>query len=447
MTTQTQKDQLQAHSFLVSRLRSALLSHDPDALETPTRRFSVGAFAGVCIAVLILAGVGVYGLIRPGGNTAWREAGTVLREKETGTRYLYDGTVLRPVANFASARLLVRSGESIMSVSSNSLRGVGHGRPVGIPGAPDTLPEASRLGTTPWEVCSDGTSTAVLVGATDTSRDLGQDVAFRVDAPDRGTYLVWHGQRLRVADRAASVALGIDRVGRTPVTNTWLKTLKQGPDLRAPVVAHRGAAGPALASFTTRVGQVLRVEGMGASGPDYRLVLPGGLAPVTPIVAALVLTDPGSSVAYAGKAAHEVRVDAGTVASLPSAVFTGSPDAYPSSPPRLADAEQVRDGALCVSQTGGKPSDGTRVGLREVTWEESSVVVPGGRGALVREAGGSKQLHVVTDWGTQYPIVSEEAAEQLGYDASKAATVSRSLLALLPPGPVLDPAAAVRVVR
>ena len=42
---QTKRDQLQAHNFVVSRLRSALLQGDADALETPTRRFSVAAFA------------------------------------------------------------------------------------------------------------------------------------------------------------------------------------------------------------------------------------------------------------------------------------------------------------------------------------------------------------------------------------------------------------------
>src|SRR5215475_483997 len=103
---QSKKDQLQAHNFVVGRLRSALLRGDADAIETPTRRFSAAGFAGLLVGALLVAGFGVWGLIFPGGNRGWQAPGTIIVEKETGTRYLYLGGTLRPVLNLASARLL-----------------------------------------------------------------------------------------------------------------------------------------------------------------------------------------------------------------------------------------------------------------------------------------------------------------------------------------------------
>ena len=95
---QNRRDQVQAHSFVVGRLVSAMLRAEPDSPFTPQRRFSIGWVCG-----LIVAACGVYGVIVPGGNTSWQEPGVLIVEKETGNRYVYVGEQLRPVANYTSA--------------------------------------------------------------------------------------------------------------------------------------------------------------------------------------------------------------------------------------------------------------------------------------------------------------------------------------------------------
>ena len=63
----SKRDQLQSYQFLVQRFVSALVMHETDPAHLPFRRLAGAAFASVMVAVLALAGVGIYGLLRPGG--------------------------------------------------------------------------------------------------------------------------------------------------------------------------------------------------------------------------------------------------------------------------------------------------------------------------------------------------------------------------------------------
>jgi hypothetical protein len=63
----SKKDQLQSYQFLVQRFVSALVMRETDPAQMPFRRLAGAAFASVMVAVLALAGVGIYGLLRPGG--------------------------------------------------------------------------------------------------------------------------------------------------------------------------------------------------------------------------------------------------------------------------------------------------------------------------------------------------------------------------------------------
>ncbi|MGH1554384.1 type VII secretion protein EccB [Streptomyces sp. L7] len=49
-----------------------MLLADPDAPESPLGRTSRGALVGVIVGVLFCAGALVFGLLKPGGNDAWR---------------------------------------------------------------------------------------------------------------------------------------------------------------------------------------------------------------------------------------------------------------------------------------------------------------------------------------------------------------------------------------
>jgi len=94
---QSKRDQVQAHSFAIGRLTSGMLLADPDAPESPQGRTNRGVVIGVVIAVLVSAGSFVLGLLKPGTKDSWREAGTLVVNKDTGSRYLYLDGRLRPV--------------------------------------------------------------------------------------------------------------------------------------------------------------------------------------------------------------------------------------------------------------------------------------------------------------------------------------------------------------
>src|SRR5438552_944633 len=96
---QSKRDQVQAHRFMMNRLSAAILQSEPDAPSTPMRRFSLGTFGGAMIAVLLVAGSAMFGVLLHGGSTAYRTPGAIIVEKDTGNRFLLlDGT-LHPVLN------------------------------------------------------------------------------------------------------------------------------------------------------------------------------------------------------------------------------------------------------------------------------------------------------------------------------------------------------------
>ncbi|MGW1275122.1 type VII secretion protein EccB, partial [Streptomyces sp. NPDC002491] len=239
---QSKRDQVQAHAFAMSRLTSGMLLADPDAPESPLARTTRGALIGVLVAVLVAAGALVYGLVSPGDDTSWRSPGTLIVNRDTGGRYLYLDGRLRPVRNYSSALLIGAGDLKTTDVRGASLRGTPVGAPVGIPGAPDSVPSAKDLDGGAWHVCStpgsdDPTATALVAGAPVASRPVTDGQALVVSGPDRVEYLVWRGSRLRL-DKAsgALVSLGYGSVAPRPVSAAFLDALAPGPDLAAPAV-------------------------------------------------------------------------------------------------------------------------------------------------------------------------------------------------------------------
>jgi hypothetical protein len=54
-------------------------------------------------------------------------------------------------------------------------------------------------------------------------------------------------------------------------------------------------------------------------------------------------------------------------------------------------------------------------------------------------------LALVTDVGLRFPVPSAEVLTQLGYSAASVVTMPAALVARIPEGPTLDPAAAMKV--
>ncbi|MGW3284596.1 type VII secretion protein EccB [Streptomyces sp. NPDC001002] len=477
---QTRRDQVQAHRFVVSRLTTGLMRTDPDALESPNRRTNRGMAIGGALGAVVAIGFLIFGFISPGGSTTWQNGNALIVESGTGNRYLYDGS-LRPVRNYASARLIVGTELATRTVPAKSLADTPRGSAVGIPGAPDTLPDADSLDTGRWEVCaatrttgsSEHTpSTTLVVDGSTTGAGLAADQSLLVRGPDKTSYLIWRGNRYRLASGTATAeALGYGATEPLPVSAAFLDALPAGADLGAPAVAGQGAKGPELDGHATRLGQVFVVQTPGTS-ERYYLLLRTGLVPLTPTQAALSLSGPGvREKAYGGDAPVAVTI---TADALNGVLVQGDSDvesagrALPSTPPALLPVAATQAACVRLEAAGGKDSGSSGVGtsisvalidagalpagakspVGPACLPMDAVAVPPDGGSLVRALGaGGGQVgdatYLVTETGMKYLVPSAEAAADLGYDLSDARGLPSALLGMLPTGPDLSPANAI----
>jgi type VII secretion protein EccB len=419
----TQRDQIQAYQFLRRRLVSALVSADANHPVPPAKRLAVGTGVGIAVVFLIAAVFGIIGVLTPARAAEWQQSGQVIIEKETGARYVLgaDGA-LHPMVNYASARLLAGGdGDKTIVVPAKTLRDVPRGPALGIIGAPDSLPGTNRLATGAWTSCSRGTpdrpddtvpDPVVLIGQSVDGRTLaaGEGFVARLSTGER--FLVTQGRRYRLVDDRAVIALGYTSAGTTTVAAGWLNTLPAGKDLRVNTVPGAGSAGPVIAGRPTRVGQVL------VSRDEYFLVRSDGLAVITETEARLA------------SAVEPTQVPAEAIRGVRARGDGGFPNLRPE-PISVSRAESV-----CA--TGEKIVLGADL-------PEAGVVVPGGAGALVTEEPGGT-VYLVSDTGFRHPIPGDDAVKSLGLGGAKRQPVPSALLALVPAGPVLDPASAAKPV-
>jgi type VII secretion protein EccB len=466
---QTKRDQVQAHLTLVGRLGAAMVAGEPDLPQAPMRRGTVAAVAGTVLALLGVAGFVVWGLLSPGGATKWKADGTLIVEKETSARYAFLDGVLHPVLNYASARLILGSKFHLDSVSQKSLRGVPRGAPVGIPGAPETLPPAKAMTAAHWLVCDllvDGPSgppqalTVLDIGAAPPTRPIAADRAALVGTGDGTSYLLWHGTRLRVANRSALVALGYGDAAVPLASPRWINAVPAGPDLRAADIPHRGEPGPTVDGHPSVVGQVFVVSAPSA-GSTYFVLLADGLAAADPTAAALLLGDPGSAAAYPGQNAHAIPlsgVGATTLPASPQPPPALRSNARPGVPPMLVDtarstlctsfnfAGTSAQGTLVTADPQAVATNAMRTGAGAAAAAADAVAVTPGTGVLaaaVTDTGADTHASfLVTDLGVKYPLPTPEVAQALGYQGVRQYPIPVSILALLPTGPVLDAQAA-----
>lgn len=432
------------------------------------------------IAVLVCAGAFVFGLIKPGGNDSWRSGENLVVDKETGARYLYLDGRLRPVRNYASARLVAGGDIGVTTVGTSSLADTPHGTPIGIPDGPEALPGTGDLDRSPWLVCSAVrprttgvvTATTTLALGADAARDvpggrqLGENEGMLVTGPDKATYLLWQGSRLRLDGRAkAAEALGYGDVTPRPVLAAFLDAFPLGPDLAPAEVPGRGGKGPELGGRSTTIGQLFKVDVPG-SAVRYHLLTQEGLVPLTDTGATLLLGDPRTrEKAYGGGAATVATLGADTLAGhlAPGAQTSGTGSSrLPAKPPKAVTAAP---GSVACAEVDSADS-GVRVGtsvLPETALPETvqapapevepgclkvdSIAVRAGKGALVRASSASGSAlgdttYLVTDEGVKYRLLSQEAVKALGYEGVEPRTMPSPMLAMLPSGPDLTPESA-----
>lgn len=473
---QSRRDQIHSYQFFLHRVVSGLIARNGDPAELPFRRLGGAALGSVMVAALMLAAAGVYGIIVGGGATSWRKGTFVLLVKDTGARYVYRNGLLHPVINIASARLVLGQAARTKSVTAKSLAGVPRGPQIGIPGAPDTLPNRKDLLTGGWALCTamapDGRGgraarTTLVVGmpprTPGTPIDPGRALLVRRDGADE-VFLVWNNHRFPVTQPSTVRVLGAQADDVVPVAPAWIDALPSGPALDQLRIEQPGAATTAVTA-AVRSGQVVE-----APPGTFYLVRPGRLEWVTPLQKEILLASPDAVTAYAGAAPAPVPLTAAQIAggggraSVEPGTDPGVAAAPRDRPERFVPSPADRaDGAACAAFTPGAHLPTVRVGARppaggiETAGRTAAgrtladrVLVAPGRAALVRAEPAPESdlgpLHLVTDQGFSYALAAPQVARMLGYAEGQAVRLPSAVVARVPAGPVLDPEAAARPV-
>jgi hypothetical protein len=139
------KEILDAQKFNRRRLVTSFVSGAPGGRELEPGKPWRGVVGGLVLVALVLAGSYVSRWLSPGVPDGWDDGSLVVIE-EDGSRYITSEGVMYPVLNTASARLLLGAGDmTVRTLSQSDVAGVDRGRTVGIPDAPDSLPDPDDL--------------------------------------------------------------------------------------------------------------------------------------------------------------------------------------------------------------------------------------------------------------------------------------------------------------
>ena len=436
----SRKDLLKAHKFTSDRLVAALVSHDPDRVDSPLRKVFTGTFASVMIGVLIMAGFGVVGLLNPGNNTAWKEQDSVVViDSEAGQVFWYRKPTLYPMENITSARL-ASNGADEVTLKSNSLRGVERGERLGIAGAPGQLPATDDLGFYPAQVCATspgdkGRSTTLSFGSA--AAPAGEAIPVVLTDADNREFLVVDGIAHLVPkpegqrESPLSVLLAYPRFdGAYGLLSTIPVGTELSPERILDGIEGVGKPSQNPVGKATTVGDLVQVSGSDAT---YVLLL-DGLVQIRPLeLKALQAAD------------HSVV----EVSSQDAAAHTSNhaPIAAPDLPTRLPSdpgRAGISNGPLCAtwSDAEAKPVLSADVTPPEVTNPTSDpqladkVQGEPGKGALLANASasGPAQAAVLVLQGRRYGIADGAALAALKYTNEDVERTSSAIMRLIPPG-------------
>ncbi|WP_066917474.1 type VII secretion protein EccB [Mycobacterium interjectum] len=479
------RHQVSGWRFVMRRIASGIALHDTRMLVDPLRTQSRAVLMGALILITGLAGCFVFSLIRPNGTAG---NNPVLADRSTAALYVRVGEDLHPVLNLTSARLIVGKPVDPTTVKSSELDRFPRGNLIGIPGAPERMVQNASHDAN-WTVCDAVSGTPQLRGGpTRGAHSAGVTViagppdgegarAGAIHANqgilvDNGTtWLLWDGKRSQIdlSNHAVTNALGLgagnsDVPAPRPIAQGLFNAIPESPALTAPSIPNAG--GPAGFSVPAPIGGVVVSYGLeqNSSGTlHYYAVLPDGLQPISPVLAAILR----NSNSYGLD--QPPRLGADDVARLPVSRLLDTAR-YPDQEVALIDA--AKDPVTCaywgkragaatsslsllsgsvlpvpesihtVDLVGAAPGMATRVALAPGTGYFTQTV---GGGPAAPAAG---SLFWVSDTGVRYGIDNEaengpgavghgKTVEALGLNAP-AVPVPWSVLSLFAPGPTLS---------
>ncbi len=452
----TTKAQVNGYRFLLRRLEHALIRRDVRMLHDPMRSQMRSLMVGLVLAVLVVAGFGVYGLIKPQGAVG--DSKIIVSKKAGATYVVVDGR-LHPVLNLTSARLITGSDASPKSVSEKKLTGYPRGPLLGIPGAPVALPGPADKEQSNWTVCDTVVAGQVSTVAATTAPELGDRIraagggeAVLVSAGDE-VFLVAGGSRSRVDVGSVPVrrALDIDEADVRPISPGVLNALPEIDPLVVPSIPNRGA--PSALGRVIPIGAVINAKTLTGESTFY-VALAQGVQPIGEVAAEIIRqADPtGADSVPTVSPAELTGVE--TVSLLPV-------DEFPAKAPQWTDVEA--DPVLCHawSRSADDHEADARLllgstlplGTREVPVVLAgadgagpgldAVFVEPGRGHLIQVTGSepdstrAESLFYVNDSGVRYGIADLDTAATIGLGDTPA-PAPWSIVSLLAAGPTLS---------
>jgi type VII secretion protein EccB len=465
----SRRDQLQSYQFLTERVISALVIQQSDPEQPPFRRAKSTAFGSLALALVALAGFGVFGLISPSGSRPSLSSSQVIVEKETGTRFVFVNGRLNPVTNYTSALLIIGQHAGTKSISRKSLVGVPRGPLVGIADAPDELPDRKHLLGAPWTMCSQpaindaGTrvdQSVLLVGQEPPGGAVGSNRAVLLDVPTTGKeYLLWRGYRHEIVDRrTVSLGLALADESRVQAGTAWLNALPAGRTVGPIPVAGAGSRSTAVPSRPETRAGALFVLRAAAGPPQFYLAQADRLMPISQFQYDIQIAAPQTQLAYPGVSPHPIALDPAEVTLVGERTVTSGDYELPLVRPTFVQTRS-QNATICAAFAGVSvprlavepilpPQAGLPTGGRSPTGTPLAdrIVVRPGWAALVTVVTSAQApagtLSLVTDLGRRYALASRDVMAMLGYDGVTAIRIPAGLAARIPEGPALDPAAA-----
>lgn len=429
---------IRGRRYVSRRVEGALLGQPSSSDESGRwRPHAVG-----CLLALIIGIGGVAtAVLKPAAVSA--DAPLVM-SRQSGALFVRIDGALRPVANIASARLILGAPAIPRVVDDNSLGPVERGPIVGIAGAPNRLEPPLAPGDVRWSVCEnrDGTTT-VGISTPDTVTPSANDSAVlaRTSSGDGSTYLLYRGTRAAIdaTDPAIERTFRLSGVAAAPVSPTTLNLIPEVSPIRVPQIPRVGEQSM-ISPFPN--GSVLRVEWAGDVG-EYYAVLHDGLQRIGRTAADLVrLAGAGTTIATVSP---DVVVGSPLVDELPVGT-------YPDEIPVVSGVGR----SVCVHWQGTSTSvsrpdlapipDPVKLAQADGPGPAIDFVgLPVGRSADVvvapRDGSGGGVRYLVTGAGVAFALHDSEAATALGMTDSPAG-MPAALIAGLPAGPELGQSAA-----
>ncbi|MFJ2671203.1 type VII secretion protein EccB [Streptomyces sp. NPDC087525] len=499
----SRRDELNAYTFAKRRLIAQFVQPSPTGSEEGAPRPLRAVVPGAIVGVVVLAVFGAWGMFKPVAPKDWNkpEENVIIASKST-TRYVVlrtgDRTQLHPVLNMSSAKLLLAPDKGkVINVDESVLDNgkIPHGATLGIPYAPDRLPDAKEAGATKrWAVCERpgeggrAIQKASFVFAereqkkTEGANQLrGGQLLYVEDAATRTRYVVDAEGKAYEVEKDSLLVSQLVGTGTKPqrVSTGWLDTLHKGDRITFPEIdgipgSDADAPGE-LDAEADKVGTVLTATD-GTRNQHY-LVLEGRVAPVSDFTAKLLLNSKDLiDVGQAGKARPVSRA-----AIQPGEAFGQDRD-WPENAPESVNSASTGDDSrntVCnvlheVDEDNGTTTLSTWAGTdfpaTLPTGSSSGYVTPGS-GQLFRQFKGSTTksgfVFLVTDTGLRYAMQSngdsaaddsgigssgsaeqkqaaqqeaQQAQNRLGYKAVDPAPIPAAWSAFLPTGPRLSTA-------